>query len=99
MASPRRQRGRIVTGACMPQSSVRAALLTLFVSIASLAAAKGAPAPDPKAVETIKQLGLDESATALRDLPGWRTPKRLVISMNGPVTANSKQALDALKAV
>jgi phosphoglycerate dehydrogenase-like enzyme len=83
----------------MPQSFVRAALLAAAVSFTSLAAAKDAPAADPKAVETIKQLGLGESASALRDLPGWRRPKRLIISMNGPVTANSKQALDALRAV
>ena len=37
--------------------------------------------------------------TALRDLPGWRAPKRIVINLNGPVTANSRQALDALQAV
>jgi phosphoglycerate dehydrogenase-like enzyme len=49
-------------------------------------------------VETIRQLGLAESTTALRDLPGWRTPKKLVINMNGPVTASSNQALDALRA-
>ncbi|MEO8062332.1 MAG: D-2-hydroxyacid dehydrogenase [Pseudomonadota bacterium] len=67
----------------------------MFVCVAG---AKDAPAPDPKAVEVINQLGLAEGATALRELPGWRKPKRLVISMNGPVTANSQQALDALRA-
>ena len=82
----------------MPQSFARTALLAAAVSFATVAASRDAPAPDPKAVETIKQLGLDEGATALRDLPGWRAPKKLVISMNGPVTANSKQALDALRA-
>jgi phosphoglycerate dehydrogenase-like enzyme len=83
----------------MTQSFARAALLAAAASFVTLAAAKDAPAPDPKAVETIKLLGLDEGVTVLRDLPGWRVPKKLVISMNGPVTANSKQALDALQAV
>ena len=82
----------------MQKALVRAVLLAASLSIVTVAAAKDAPAPDPKAVETIKQLGLDEGATALRDLPGWRAPKRLVINMNGPVTANSKQSLDALQA-
>ena len=82
----------------MPQSLSRAAWLAAAVSFVTLAAAEEAPAPDPKAVETIQQLGLDENATAMRDLPGWRAPKRLVISMNGPVTANNKAALDALQA-
>ena len=82
----------------MQKALVHAVLLAASLSIVTVAAAKDAPAPDPKAVETIKQLGLDEGATALRDLPGWRAPKRLVINMNGPVTANSKQSLDALQA-
>ena len=82
----------------MQKALVRAVLLAASLSFITIAAAKDAPAPDPKAVETIKQLGLDEGATALRDLPGWRAPKRLVINMNGPVTANSKQSLDALQA-
>ncbi|HLA73920.1 MAG TPA: D-2-hydroxyacid dehydrogenase [Steroidobacteraceae bacterium] len=82
----------------MQKALVRAVLLAASLSFVTVAAAKDAPAPDPKAVEAIKQLGLDEGATALRDLPGWRAPKRLVINMNGPVTANSKQSLDALQA-
>jgi phosphoglycerate dehydrogenase-like enzyme len=82
----------------MHPSFARAALLAASVSFVTFAAAKDTPAPDPKALETIKLLGLNEGATALRELPGWRAPKRLVISMNGPVTANSKQALDALQA-
>jgi phosphoglycerate dehydrogenase-like enzyme len=82
----------------MTPSSSRAVLLAACACTVSLAAARDAPPPDPKAVETIKQLGLDESPTALRDLPGWRAPKRLVISMNGPVSANSQKGLDALRA-
>jgi phosphoglycerate dehydrogenase-like enzyme len=82
----------------MQKALVRAVLLAASLSIVTVAAAKDAPAPDPKAVETIRQLGLDEGATALRDLPAWRAPKRLVINMNGPVTANAKQSLDALQA-
>jgi phosphoglycerate dehydrogenase-like enzyme len=81
----------------MPGSFARAALLAASVAFVTVSAAKDAPAPDPKAAETIKQLGLDESATAVRDMPGWRVPKKLVISMNGPVSANSRAALEALQ--
>jgi len=77
----------------------RAALLATSAVLVTIAAAKDAPAPDPKATALIQELGLSEGGTALRDLPGWRAPKRIVISMQGPVTANSKDALGALRAM
>jgi len=52
------------------------------------AVAKDAPAtavaPDPKAVEVIRELGLMESPTALRDQKGWRAPRRIVILSGTP---------------
>src|SRR5436190_22869234 len=55
-------------------------------------AAKDAPvAQDPKAAEVINELGLVESATALRDARGWKAPKKIVLLQMGP--------LDALQAV
>jgi phosphoglycerate dehydrogenase-like enzyme len=45
------------------------------------------PAADPKAVEVIRDLGLIESATAVRDLPGWKRPKKIVLTRLGPVEA------------
>lgn len=37
------------------------------------------PLPDPAVQIMIKELGLRESATASRDLPGWSPPKKVVI--------------------
>ena len=42
------------------------------------------PAADPKAVEVIRELGLVESPTALRDQKGWRAPKRIVMASGTP---------------
>ena len=44
----------------------------------SAAAKDEPPAADPKAVEVVRELGLTESATALRDQKGWKAPKRIV---------------------
>ena len=84
----------------MRQSFVRTALLVIAASFTGVAGAKSAPAPppDPKAVELIHELGLVEGATALRDLPGWKPPKRIVISLINPVAATSKADTDAMQA-
>ena len=47
-------------------------------------------AADPKAVEVIREMGLAEGPTALRDIKGWKAPKKIVLTSMGP--------LDALKA-
>src|SRR5262245_1817293 len=44
-----------------------------------------APAPDPKATEVIRELGLVESPTALRDQKGWKAPKRIVMFSGTPL--------------
>jgi phosphoglycerate dehydrogenase-like enzyme len=59
----------------------------LFVVVAM---AKDEPAAaDPKAVELIRELGLVESSTALRDQKGWKAPKRVLLSTVGPLGATS----------
>jgi len=55
------------------------------------AEARDAIAPDPKAVEIVREMGLVESPMALRDMPGWSAPKKIVLTSLG--------SLDALKAV
>jgi phosphoglycerate dehydrogenase-like enzyme len=74
----------------MQRFTVSVALLALFV-LTGHALAREAAAPDPKATEVIRELGLAESASALRDLPGWKPPKKIVLTALGSV--------DALKAL
>jgi phosphoglycerate dehydrogenase-like enzyme len=49
------------------------------------------PPADPKVVEVIRELGLAEAPTALRDTRGWTAPKKIVLTSLG--------SLDALKAM
>jgi len=63
----------------------RAALLAVSSLIAMVVLAKDPPpTADPKAVEIIRELGLAESPTALRDIKGWRAPKRIVMATQNP---------------
>ena len=52
-----------------------------------------ASTPDPRATALIQDLGLQASATASRDLPGWKVPERVVVAL-----ANAEQ-IAALQAV
>ena len=64
----------------------RAMLLAASGLFVVIATAKGEPpTADPKAVEVIHELGLVESPIALRDLKGWRAPKRVVMAAVGPL--------------
>jgi phosphoglycerate dehydrogenase-like enzyme len=64
----------------MSSFTSRVALLAASGVIAVIALAKDEPpAPDPKAVAVIQELGLQEGAVALRDIKGWRAPKRIVM--------------------
>ena len=85
----------------MTHASKVAALLAAvgFISV-TLAKDPPAPAPaaDPKTVELIHELALPESPTALRDLPGWKAPKRIVIATGNPNGTSASQQLDPLKA-
>ena len=78
----------------------RVALLAasgLFV--ASSFAKDEPPAADPKAVEVIHELGLVESPTALRDMKGWRAPKRIVMAAAGPLGNAPKLELPGVEFV
>jgi len=78
-----------------------AVLLAAFGFI-SVAAAKDLPAPppaaDPKAVELIRDLALPENPTALRDLAGWRAPRRIVVATGNPNGTSARQQLEPLNA-
>jgi len=63
----------------------RVALLATSSLLAMGALAKGEPAAaDPKAVELIHELALAEAPVALRDIKGWRAPKRVVMATQNP---------------
>jgi phosphoglycerate dehydrogenase-like enzyme len=76
------------------------ALLATVVIVVS-AVAKDAPAPapaDPKAVELVHELGLVESATALREAKGWKQPKRIVMITQTPLGGLSGGLKERLQA-
>jgi phosphoglycerate dehydrogenase-like enzyme len=76
------------------------ALLATAVIVVS-AVAKDAPAPapaDPKAVELVQELGLLESATALREAKGWKQPKRIVMITQTPLGGLSGGLKERLQA-
>lgn len=60
--------------------------------VASASAHGGAPAADPGAVALIRELGLTQSAVASRELPGWKSPKRVVVVTDKPGALQRLQA-------
>jgi phosphoglycerate dehydrogenase-like enzyme len=79
----------------------RVAATLAAAAIALSAAAKDAPAPapaDPKAVELVHELGLTESATALREAKGWKQPKRIVMITQTPLGGLSGGLKERLQA-
>ncbi|MEO8016631.1 MAG: D-2-hydroxyacid dehydrogenase [Pseudomonadota bacterium] len=64
-----------------------AALLAASLFAVGAVARDEAPAADPQAIEVIHELGLVESATAMRDMPGWKPPKKFVLTLMGPMEA------------
>lgn len=56
-------------------------------------------AADPKAVALIQELGFPEAETALRDEKGWKKPRRIVLSSQGPYNPTDPQTLANWKAV
>jgi len=84
----------------MRRSKMSAALLAAVgVPFAVNAANPPAPAADPKAVELIQEFGLAESPKALRDLPGWRAPKRIVMTTQNPNGTSAQELRQSLEAV
>ena len=83
----------------MTQVLSRAALLAAASVFIVVAVAKDAPvAADPKAVELVRELGLAESPTALRDMPGWKPPKTLLMISQTPLGGTSQKLRDSLQA-
>ena len=59
---------------------------SMWLALAALGAVGLAPttmAQDSKAAEVIRELGLPEAATALRDGKGWRKPRKIVLTSLG----------------
>jgi phosphoglycerate dehydrogenase-like enzyme len=78
----------------------RAALLVASGIVSVGAVAKDEPpAADPKAVEVIHELGLAESLIALRDIKGWRAPKRIVMTAAGPLGSAPKLNIPGIEFV
>lgn len=80
------------------QLSAVAIAMSLLTFADAKDSATPAPAPDPKAVELIHELALPESPTALRDQPGWKAPKRIVIATANPNGTSANQQLDPIRA-
>jgi phosphoglycerate dehydrogenase-like enzyme len=80
---------------------IRAAALLATAAVVASVAAKDAPAPapaDPKALELIHEIGLAESATALREAKGWRTPTRVLMITQTPLGGASAGLKERLQA-
>ena len=71
----------------MTRTLFRAALLAAGLFAIGAAARVQPPAADPRANEVIRDLGLVESPTAMRDMPGWKPPKKIVLTRMGPIEA------------
>jgi phosphoglycerate dehydrogenase-like enzyme len=68
-------------------------VLSVWVCLGVPAAAADAPANvDPATTALIERLGLVESATPVRDRPGWRKPERILVWNLAPQLAASLQA-------
>ncbi|HET9473192.1 MAG TPA: D-2-hydroxyacid dehydrogenase, partial [Steroidobacteraceae bacterium] len=76
----------------------RAALLAAAGIFAVGAGAREAPPADPKAVALVNELGLAEAPTALRDLPGWRAPRRIVMVTQNPFGTSAQELREKLMA-
>ena len=82
----------------MPQAVYRAALWAASSLLVVTASAKDAPvAPDPKVVSLVEELGLAEGPTPLRDMPGWKQPKTLLMISQTPLGATSQKLRDSLQ--
>ena len=66
----------------MPISKRAMLLVVAGMGLAAMAAEEAA-AQEPRAAEVIKELGLAESTTALRDTKGWKAPRKIVLTPMG----------------
>jgi phosphoglycerate dehydrogenase-like enzyme len=80
------------------KSAVLLAATSLFMAAAGAKEAPAKPvAADPKATALIQELGLAEGPTALRDMPGWKPPKTLLMMSQNPAGAASQRLRDSLQ--
>jgi phosphoglycerate dehydrogenase-like enzyme len=71
---------------------LRHVFFSVAIALTATSLAKEATPPaDPKAVELIDELGLAEAPRALRELPGWRTPTRIVLVTLNPFGTNAQE--------
>jgi phosphoglycerate dehydrogenase-like enzyme len=90
----------------MRQPVLKSVIVLVAAVIATALHAKAAPKPelttvppDPRAVALIQELAFPEAPTALRDQPGWKRPKRIVLSASGPFDPTNPQTVAAWQAV
>jgi phosphoglycerate dehydrogenase-like enzyme len=90
----------------MRHSILKAGLVVAGGALAFACPAAGLPKtelttvpPDPKALELIRELAFPEAPVALRDQPGWKKPKRIVLSAAGPYDPTDPKVLAAWQAV
>jgi phosphoglycerate dehydrogenase-like enzyme len=70
----------------------RIALLSASLFALNASARDEAPPAAPEAIEVIRDLGLVESATPVREIPGWKRPKKIVLTQMGPLEALQRAA-------
>jgi hypothetical protein len=74
----------------------RRRLLALLVAVAAIGRPAGADQPgavDPAIDRIVQQLGLQESATPVRELAGWQRPKKVLFLNLNPALVPSLQAV------
>lgn len=72
----------------MRQQFIQAAAAATATLFAIGAAAKDEPvAATPQALDVIRDYGLVEAPTAMRDVRGWKPPKKIVLTPMGPLEA------------
>ncbi len=67
---------------------IRRAVLSGVAGLFVVAAgARDTPVADPKTVELVRNMGLTEGPKALRDIPGWKAPRKIVLYPLGDLEA------------
>lgn len=67
--------------------NAKGVVTTAIAAVMTGAAFADAPPADPKAIEVVREMGLAEGPTALRDIKGWKAPKKIVLTSMGPLDA------------
>ena len=65
----------------------KSSMWLVLSTLGAVAAAQDAAPQDPKAAEVIRELGLPEASSALREGKGWRKPRKIVLTPMGPQDA------------